>query len=479
MAEVSKIYDQQLDTNLYTVKNIVGLDDEYFVFIYADVGNSSYATAVVGRYSGGVITYGIPVVFSSSNTETLFSTKIAANKIAIIYENSSNYPTTIVGSISGDAITFGTPVVLRAANLSANHASICYISDDKYLTTYQEQRMKVCTVSGTAITAGTELQDSIVLTTLNQASSCYDGSRVFVAWTNTGQYVRCRSYNISGSTITEGSNQTVILSSSSITASTFTIEALQNNQIMIFDRQSTTIRANLYDWVADGSNLSYVTNTSVGISSVYNFNYMFDTVRVSDTQINFAYTTSTAPYTYYVMNIETDGSSITLGTAVDMALGTDVGLSQISLLGSNTIASQGREYHIVATSGLIAESYDLIGETVTSGSMDISVVYNMDGLVGDTVIGGSIDWSAVYAYSLDGDIVQDGNFDTSVLYNIDLIGDTVQDGSFILVPIYYIGKQINNFSGITTNLNNKSAITTNLSNNSKITIEIDNTSSIL
>ena len=85
---------------------------------YSDLGNSTYATAVVGTVSGTAISFGTPVVFESAAVYSLSATyDIAAGKVTISYSDDGNgqYGTLISGTVSGTTISFGSPSVFESA----------------------------------------------------------------------------------------------------------------------------------------------------------------------------------------------------------------------------------------------------------------------------------------------------------------------------------------------------------------------------
>ena len=89
------------------------------VIAYADGGNSYHGTAIVGTVSGTAISFGTAVVFEAAevqNVSVVFDNN--SNKIVIAYADAGNssHGTAIVGTVSGTAISFGSPVVFEAAN---------------------------------------------------------------------------------------------------------------------------------------------------------------------------------------------------------------------------------------------------------------------------------------------------------------------------------------------------------------------------
>ena len=83
------------------------------VVCFADLGNSTYGSSVVGTVSGTSISFGTKVVFSSSSTEDAFAAYDSANnKTVVTYKDGgdSDKGKAAVGTVSGTSISFGTPV---------------------------------------------------------------------------------------------------------------------------------------------------------------------------------------------------------------------------------------------------------------------------------------------------------------------------------------------------------------------------------
>ena len=91
------------------------------VVVYKDQNNSNYGTAIVGSLSGTTMTWGTPVVFNSGDTEEISACFDSTNnKIIISYKDigNSNYASLIVGTIGGTdnkSISFGDEIQLNSA----------------------------------------------------------------------------------------------------------------------------------------------------------------------------------------------------------------------------------------------------------------------------------------------------------------------------------------------------------------------------
>ena len=90
------------------------------VISYADNANSNHGTCIVGTVSGTSISYGTAVVFESAsiNADISSSFHTAAGKVVIAYADvgNSTFGTVIVGTVSGTSISFETAAVFESAN---------------------------------------------------------------------------------------------------------------------------------------------------------------------------------------------------------------------------------------------------------------------------------------------------------------------------------------------------------------------------
>jgi hypothetical protein len=110
------------------------------VIAYTDAGNSSYGTAVVGTVSGTSISFGTPVVFesaSSSNISVAYDT--VTQKVVISYADvgNSSFGTAIVGTVSGTSISFGTASVFESAS-TAFTATVYDTNAQKFVIAYSD-----------------------------------------------------------------------------------------------------------------------------------------------------------------------------------------------------------------------------------------------------------------------------------------------------------------------------------------------------
>jgi hypothetical protein len=123
------------------------------IVVYQDASNSTRGTAIVGTVSGSSISFGAPKVFNTSATIYISSTFYTPNnKVIVVYRDRGNseYGTLIVGTVSGTSISFGTPIVFSST--TTNYIStISDTTNNKLVISYIEYENNM---RGTAVTIG-------------------------------------------------------------------------------------------------------------------------------------------------------------------------------------------------------------------------------------------------------------------------------------------------------------------------------------
>jgi hypothetical protein len=186
------------------------------VIAYKDGGNSSYGTAVIGTVSGTSISFGTPVVFESASTSYIRPTfDSASNKVVIAYadQGNSSHGTAIVGTVSGTSISFGTPVVFESG-FSSVESAIFDSTAAKVVIAYGDffnssrGTVVVGTVSGTSISFGTPVVFDSTSNSGRDITANFDSStsKVVITYRNSGnsQYGRAVVGTVSGTSISFG-----------------------------------------------------------------------------------------------------------------------------------------------------------------------------------------------------------------------------------------------------------------------------------
>ena len=182
------------------------------VIIYQDQGNSNYGTAVVGTVSGTSITFGTPVVFTSSNAiDRRIAYSTVASKFLIVYRDAgdSNKGKAIVGTVSDTSISYGTAATFETGT-TVSIGNVYVPTEDKFFIPYRDQsdnnisKALMATVSGTSVTFGSNANFETNLASF--ISPVYDSKndKVVVVFRTSNDGGRARVASIDGDTITYG-----------------------------------------------------------------------------------------------------------------------------------------------------------------------------------------------------------------------------------------------------------------------------------
>ena len=164
------------------------------VIAYQDAGNSSYGTAIVGTVSGLSISFGTPVVFESANAyyiSAAFDASVDVNKVVIAYADAGNssYGTVVIGNVVGDSITFSSPAVYNSGTSTYN--SVVYDSSqnnvviayrDESNSSYGTAIVGDVNSSGNSIAFGSEVVFESANTTHISATFDSHNNKVVIAY---------------------------------------------------------------------------------------------------------------------------------------------------------------------------------------------------------------------------------------------------------------------------------------------------------
>ena len=179
------------------------------VVVYPDNGNSTYGTAVVGTISGKSVSFGTPVVFENSATNTVVLVEITStNKIAIFYKSDNRYA--IVGTVSGSSISFGSKTTISAEGVSnltgwydpiSDRIAVFYRTTHVYAEIYSVSGTSITKVSTATVNSQGDYSDNV--------NSIYDTNSnqfvTFYMWrSGSNFYTRYKIGTISGNSISFG-----------------------------------------------------------------------------------------------------------------------------------------------------------------------------------------------------------------------------------------------------------------------------------
>jgi len=123
------------------VGSVYDPDSQKVIVTYADNGNSSHGTAIVGTVSGTSISFGSEIVFNAASTQYTSATYDEnSNTLVVAYRDvgNSNYGSLILGTVSGSSITFSDETVFNTAesnfvtavyDAASNNSVISYIDN--------------------------------------------------------------------------------------------------------------------------------------------------------------------------------------------------------------------------------------------------------------------------------------------------------------------------------------------------------------
>jgi len=241
------------------------------VIAYEDAGNNEYGTAVVGTVSGTSISFGTAVFFESARVDFVSITFDSnLNKVVIAYgdKGNSGYGTAIVGTVSGTSISFGSAVVFAA--LSADAISTAFDSNsNKVVISYRNNNTLygtaiVGTVSGTSISFGTPVTFEAANT--EKTNTIFDSSsnKVVISYNDEGNssYGTAIVGTVSGTSISFGTPAVFLSATPFYHSSSFDSSA---NKVVISYRD------------AGNSNYgTYITGTVSGTSISFGAATVFD-----------------------------------------------------------------------------------------------------------------------------------------------------------------------------------------------------------
>ena len=237
------------------------------VFSYVDGMNSSYGTAVVGTVTGTAVTFGTPVVFSSSaTTYTAIAFDSSNNKVVIAYSDiggGNNYVgKAIVGTVSGDSISFGSAVTFASAATAL--PSMAFDStNNKIVISFRDNGNSyygtaiVGTVSGTSISFGSEVVYESANVTSNSTTFDTSSGKILIAYRDVGNssYGTGIVGTVSGTSISFGSPTVFRTGTSSQIESDY--DSANNKHVIVFEDESSSQVGSAVVATVSGTSVSF------------------------------------------------------------------------------------------------------------------------------------------------------------------------------------------------------------------------------
>ena len=190
---------------------VVPVGSSKVVFSFQDGSNSNYGVARVGTLSGTSISLGSNATFESANSSRMSMAYDSTNdRVVIAYRDfaNSSYLTAVVGTVSGTSISFGTPVVASSSSSTDYSATVFDSTNDRIAIAWPDSgdsskgKAIVGTVSGTSISFGSAVE-FLSATTL-YVSGTFDsnsGKVIFTARNNDAGEAFVFPATISGTSI--------------------------------------------------------------------------------------------------------------------------------------------------------------------------------------------------------------------------------------------------------------------------------------
>jgi hypothetical protein len=298
------------------------------VISYTNSDNASRATAVVGTVSGTSISFGTPVVYTTSDgTSNTVAYDSNSQKMVFVFRDgaNSNRGTGIVGTVSGTSISFGTKAAFSSG--SASSLSVAYDSDaQKVVVAYEDGANSnhgtacVGTVSGTGISFGTPVVFEAAAADDHSVSYDANAKKIVIAYVDNGNSQRGTAVvgTVSGSAISFGSP--VVFASGSTGSPWVAYDQVAQKSVIAYRNGSSTDDGTSVVFQAGYTNTNLTATNFIGISNGAYANAATATIQVSGA-VDDAQSSLTAGQAYYVqvdgtLSITPGSPSVFAGTAV-------------------------------------------------------------------------------------------------------------------------------------------------------------------
>ncbi len=355
------------------------------VFVYADAGNSNYATAVVGTVSGTSITFGTPVVFDSGDAGVLAATFDSnSNKVVIVFKanSDSDKGKAIVGTVSGTGISFGSAVVFESSAMAnglsatfdtnSNKVVIAYlIASNSYGTSI------VGTVSGTSISFGSAVTFESASTGLGMGNITFDSSnnKVVIAYVDTGDSSKGKAIvgTVSGTSISFGTAAVFETGSTADTAITF--DASNNKVVVAFRDVGDSNKGKSAVGTVSGTDISFGTAVVFQETQVREMVLSYNSVAKKVVLIFYDYIVT--GYGQYIVGTVSDTSiSFNSVSNFNTANTADSFITYDSNSNVNVIAYKDEGNSNYGTAKVYLPSYDntVRGEVASGGAATVDII---------------------------------------------------------------------------------------------------------
>ena len=301
------------------------VEDNKYLVIYTDQGDSNKLKAVVGTPSGtNTLSFGTPVAVSSNPNQYQpskgCSYDATAKKIVVSFSDAGNnqYLTTFVATISGTSVSFGAATILNSATSNYVHSfyhagagKTCVVA-----SLLSSGLLRTCTVGSTAITSSTAANFSSSQT--EYTASCYESKNalgVIYFQRSSTDYPMVRGFTLSGETATFGTEDTLVSEKAGTSSIVYDVKNDYACIIMNYITGSSAVNTCQSIGVRFSSNGSVASKTSVTQVFAANANTGANAIAY-DTAGESVYASFYNSSTQIVNQMAFSSNAYTVGTAI-------------------------------------------------------------------------------------------------------------------------------------------------------------------
>ena len=336
------------------ISTIYDPDEQKIVVAYSDSGNSAYGTAVVGTVtSNTALSFGTPVVFESAGTQSISACyDTAADKTVIVYADNGNssHGTGIVGTVSGTSISFGTATVYASAADSRVNCCIFEPNSGKVVVASKQRiastnygKAHVGTVSGTSISFGTETTwlSSSAPEYISMSHDPDNSNQILLCFRNDGSSGNGTAIvmAVSGTTTTFGTP--VVFAAVSAYATQTVYDTVQNKHVIFYSNGSNNYDGKVIVGTTSGTSVSFGSAATwkigVGYQGVYSTGACWDSTN-NRIPIAYCFHNWAAPsndYSYVLSATLDSGGTVTFSSETQFESGAE---TKVNGVGGNFAA---------------------------------------------------------------------------------------------------------------------------------------------
>ena len=419
------------------------------VIAYSDHGDSYYGKAVVGTVSGTSISFGSPVVWSSTgNTGTAKSVVYdsSSQKVVIVYRDNDGslyYTRAIVGTVSGTSISFGTAVVVSATN-STEIRAVYDSTNGKVVVTYLNGSglfAVLGTVSGTSISFGSAVEIESVYSTYGFPAYDSTNDKVVVAYGDSASSNRGTAIVLAttGVSITQLGSPAVYNTGSSVNNSA-TFDSTNNKVVIAYTDNGGSGEGTAVVGTVSGTSISF--GTPVQFNSG-NSTYISATFDSTNNKVVIAYRDQGNSNRGTAIVGTVSGTSISFGSAVVFESGATDNISAVYDSSNEKVViaykDDANSDYGTAIVGTVSGTSISFGSAVVFEAADIEYVSAIYDSANNKVViayedNGNSQYGTAIVGTVSGTSISFGSptvFETSAIYNLKATYDSTNSKAVI------------------------------------------------